>query len=543
MDKPLIQVRDAVCRINSRRTLRVQSFSLLCGQHWCVFGGNGAGKTLFSHLLLGKLRQGQSSVQYTDGFVPQRDIIVVSFEEQQRLWQQDNRLDISEYSESALDQGTTVANLVLGDGVSLVDLERKGSGNFQTERQRFDQLLEALDIAELQHRGIRFLSSGQVRKAMIARAIFQNPRLLVLDDPLESIDRESKERIVRVLCDWQSIDNSSILLSRRRADVISDSKLTGRVTAKIAQNTTHMLLLQELAVIAQGERATVEGSDIFAQMLNNSPRIPDALPAPCSGHAAVEISAAMPLIELSGVSAAWQSQLVLDDVSWTMWQGQHVLIEGPNGCGKSTLLGLINGDNHKAYGQRVRLFGKQRGSGETVWDVKAHFGVVSNELHNRYGKGWRVIDVVVSGFFDSVGLYDDNGASERCSALEWLLAFQMADLAEENYHEISFGQQRLVLLARAMVKHPAVLILDEPCVGLDDWHRTVILETLDVIAAKTATSLIYVSHTVGEHPRCINQFLSFVPATSQQPRAGSDHVSTRSRIPHTLVIRAAPRSP
>lgn len=162
-----------------------------------------------------------------------------------------------------------------------------------------------------------------------------------------------------------------------------------------------------------------------------------------------------------------------------------------------------------AYGQAVYLFGTRRGSGETVWDVKARFGVVSNEMHNRYVKGWRVLEVVISGFFDSVGLYDDSGASERGCALAWLEALNIDALATQYYDSISFGQQRLVLLARAMVKHPNVLILDEPCVGLDDSHRELILALVDLIAATTSTHILYVSHTQGEQPRCINQRIRF----------------------------------
>ncbi|MDP6652556.1 MAG: ATP-binding cassette domain-containing protein, partial [Gammaproteobacteria bacterium] len=184
-------------------------------------------------------------------------------------------------------------------------------------------------------------------------------------------------------------------------------------------------------------------------------------------------------------------------------------IEGPNGCGKSTLLSLIDGENHKGYGQEVYLFGRRKGSGETVWEVKAHFGIVSNESHNKYVKGWKVLDVVVSGFYDSVGLYDDSGAAEWEVARRWLQALGIASFEKSYYHEISFGQQRLVLLARAMVKHPRVLILDEPCVGLDDYHRELILGMLDLIAQQTATQIVYVSHVLGEQPVCINQKLLF----------------------------------
>jgi molybdate transport system ATP-binding protein len=485
MSLPLIQIRDAVCRISSSKTLRLDSFSIAVGEHWCFFGGNGSGKSLLAKLLQGKLRSGHAHVHYQDGFDPRWDIIVVSFEEQQRLWEQDNRHDVSEFNDSALDQGTTVEMLIL-DGAK--------------PDAQHARLLNDLAITSIQHKGIRFLSSGQVRKALIARALYQNPRLLILDDPLESIDRDSRKRIADVIRQWRSSSNSSIVLSRRSEDILPD--------------VTHIALLDNLSIAEQGSFSAVKDSLIYDALFNKRPLPPEHIPDPCKSFPERHLDVDIPLIELINVNAFWQSQQVLKNVSWSMCPGHHTLIEGPNGCGKSTLLSLIDGENHKAYGQQVKLFGRQRGSGETVWDIKARFGVVSNELHNRYIKGWKVVDVVVSGFFDSVGLYDDSGASERRTAEQWLQTLDIAELGRDYYHELSFGQQRLVLLARAMVKRPSILILDEPCVGLDDWHRELILGTLDVIAASTRTQLIYVSHTAGEHPACINQRLRFVPLES-----------------------------
>ncbi len=482
MSSVLVQISDAVCRLNSSKTLRIDSFSIAAGEHWCFFGGNGSGKSLLAKLLQGKLSSGRAHVHYQDGFDPRRDITVVSFEEQQHLWEQDNRHDVSEFNDSALDQGTTVAVLIL---------------NGSEPDALYRRLLDDLAITDLQYKGIRFLSSGQVRKAMIAQALYQNPRLLILDDPLESIDRDSREQIAHVIKRWRNASNSSILLSRRAEDILP--------------GISHMALLDKLSIAEQGKCSAVKDGSVYNLLFNKRPQPPASIPEPCKNFPVQHIAADAPLIELIDVNASWQSQPVLKNVSWSMCPGHHTLIEGPNGCGKSTLLSLIDGENHKAYGQQVKLFGRQRGSGETVWEVKARFGVVSNELHNKYIKGWRVIDVVVSGFFDSVGLYDDSGASEKHTAELWLQVLGIGELSGDYYHEVSFGQQRLVLLARAMVKRPSILILDEPCVGLDDWHRELILSTLNVIAASTTTQLIYVTHTAAEHPGCINQQLQFVP--------------------------------
>lgn len=476
----LLSIRDAVCRISAQRTLEVPNFTLEQGQHWCVFGGNGAGKTLFAQLLLGTLRSASNSVRYAADFDPLRDVLIVSFEEQQRLWALDNRHDISEYSADARDQGTTVSSLILGQA---------------KPDDRYRQLLLSLGLQDLESRGIRFLSSGQCRKAMLAQALYQRPRLLILDEPLESVDKEAQISISTALQQWMSPQNSSLLLCRRASDILP--------------GITHLAVLDDLSLVAQGPWPALRDNPFFGAVSQRRSPLPSVLPAPVPGAKAPALAPETPLLELRRVTAGYHGKPVLQDFSWTMRQGQHTLIEGPNGCGKSTLLSMIDGENHMAYGQDVTLFGRRRGSGETVWDIKARFGVVSNEMHNRYVKGWRVLDVVVSGFFDSVGLYDDSGATEQDAARQWLRALGIEAVASQHYHTLSFGQQRLVLLARAMVKHPTILILDEPCVGLDEQYRALILGLTDLIARSTGTHILFVSHTHGEAPACINQRLLF----------------------------------
>jgi molybdate transport system ATP-binding protein len=490
---PLLTVNNALCRIDRNKLLKVGRFEVAQGEHWCIFGGNGSGKSVLARLISGERVESNNYVSYRDGFDPRQDIFVVSFEEQQRLWQRDNRLDISEFSDAARDQGTLVRELI-------------ASSRTQQEQDQLEltTLVERVDLVEEIDKGIRFLSSGQVRKALIARAIYaksdSRPKLLILDEPLESIDLHSQAGIATAMQQWMNESNSTLLLCRRQQDILP------------AMN--RMAVMEDLQLIEQGAFDGVSKSKSFRRITQVSVKQPDLLPLAIKNHKPPDMEDSAALIELSDVTASYQDQRVLSNVNWVMQAHHHVLIEGPNGCGKSTLLSLIDGDNHKAYGQQVTLFGRKRGSGETVWDVKAHFGVVSNELHNKYIKGWKVLDVVVSGFFDSVGLYDDSGSSESSAALSWLSALGVEQLAAHYYHELSFGQQRLVLLARAMVKHPAILILDEPCVGLDDYHRQLILQTLDAIAQQTDTKLIYVSHVVEEKPKCINQHIGFIASAA-----------------------------
>lgn len=491
----LITIQDVFCRIAPQLTLGVDHLRIKPGEHWCVFGANGSGTSLLAALIAGRLIAGREGVRYATDFNPQHDLIEVSFEEQQRFWEHDNRHDISDYDPSAVDTGTTVRALVCGTDESSVS------------QPALESLLVTLGIAHLAQRGIRYLSSGQMRRAMLARALFRNPRVLVLDNPLESIDKQSAHIIIEALQRWMSRDNVLLLLARRQGGIVPG--LTHMALMQERANDVNGRWMRELVLARADSLPEVVRSAHFLALTEPVGVIAGELPPPCVGREPPPIDPDVPLIELAGVDAGYDGRLLLQNFHWQMWAGDHVLIEGPNGCGKSTLLALISGENHKAYGQPVSLFGRRRGSGESVWQVKSRFGVVSNDLHQRYIKGWRVLDVVVSGFFDSLGLYDESGSSEHNSARAWLRMMQLDTAERAWYHELSFGQQRLVLLARAMVKHPAILILDEPCTGLDDYYCRLLLALLDRIAAEGRTHIMFVSHTEGDVPSCINRYLRF----------------------------------
>ena len=496
----LITVKNASRRIGRRRILRVEDLEIRQGEHWCFFGPNGSGKSLLANLLAKRHSDFAGSVTYSDGFEPSRDVHVVSFEEQQRLWARDNRLDMSEYADDAKDLGTTVLDLVKGSRPPKYE-----------DSALLNKLMEQLLLADYVRSGIRFLSSGQVRRALIARALYafqpSAQQLLILDDPLESIDIDAQPRVRDTISEFLREGFSSIQLCRRYGDILPVA--------------THLAVMESLKVVQHGKIDAVRESESYLRLLSCKPNLVREIPGKECDKNSIEDQE--PLIKMNGISASYSGVTVFKGFDWSMGREDYVLIEGPNGCGKSTLLSLINGENHKAYGQSITLFGRKKGSGETIWELKEKFGVVSNELHNKYIKGWRVLEVVISGFFDSVGLYDESGTREKEMAMEWLSTLGLNSLASSYYHEVSFGEQRLILLARAMVKRPKILILDEPCVGLDDYYRQLILDILDLIAEQTHTNLIYVSHVKDEKPRCINVHLSF-----ERGNDGSFRIATHS---------------
>ena len=212
---------------------------------------------------------------------------------------------------------------------------------------------------------------------------------------------------------------------------------------------------------------------------------------------------------MKNVTIRYEGTTVLEDVSWTVKTGENWAILGPNGCGKTTLLNLITGDHPQAYANEIYLFGKRRGSGESIWEIKRRTGLISSELQIRYRKPITAFEVVLSGFFDSVGLYRDYTTEQKETAEHWMEILGIADKSDRVFNHLSYGEQRMQLLARAMVKIPQILILDEPCQGLDRTNRRRILDAIEVVGHQSETNIIYVTHYPHEIPSCMTHLLQF----------------------------------
>ena len=219
------------------------------------------------------------------------------------------------------------------------------------------------------------------------------------------------------------------------------------------------------------------------------------------------------LIEMHHVNVGWDGHAVLSDLNWTLYEGEHWLIRGPNGSGKTTFLELITGDNMQVYSNDVRVFGSRRGSGETMWDIKAKLGIVSYRMHVEYRMlgGTALRDVVVSGFRDSIGLYGKATDMETAAAEKWLSLGGFSGRGNETFSALSYGEQRAVLILRAAVKCPLILVLDEPCHGLDENHRRRVLDLLETIAESGTTTLLHVTHESDEALACEKHILELHP--------------------------------
>jgi molybdate transport system ATP-binding protein len=212
-------------------------------------------------------------------------------------------------------------------------------------------------------------------------------------------------------------------------------------------------------------------------------------------------------VQLDNINIAYGEKIILKNIYWQINRGERWLLKGANGSGKSTLLSLITGDHPQAYANQVYLFDKKRGSGESIWDIKKRIGFVSPELHWYFDKTISVYHTIASGFFDTMGVYKKLSESQQDTVHQWLTFLQISRKAQFSLSALSTSEQRLVLLARALVKSPSLLILDEPCQGLDEQQVTDFVELVDEICIQSDTTLIYVSHYAGEIPGCINKVM------------------------------------
>ncbi|MEX1058751.1 MAG: ATP-binding cassette domain-containing protein, partial [Natronospirillum sp.] len=219
-----------------------------------------------------------------------------------------------------------------------------------------------------------------------------------------------------------------------------------------------------------------------------------------------------PLVELKNGRVAYGDSVQFTGVDWSFMPGEHSQIQGPNGCGKSTLLKLITGDHPQCYANDLTVFGHRRGSGESIWDIKKHIGYVSNDLHRDYRVAGNALTAVISGLTDSIGLYQGIGEHEAQLAHQWLHIVGLGHKAQTALRDLSTGEQRLVLIARALIKQPPLLILDEPTMGLDDLNRFRILAVVERILRDGPTTLLFVSHRADEQLALIQRQLVFVPA-------------------------------
>ena len=341
---------------------------------------------------------------------------------------------------------------------------------------------DVIEASPDSHRQLRTFSSGERKKEFLKYCINQNPDFIIFDNPFDHLDQASRVILADSLKNLAA-DIAIIQLLNRVADVLEF--VPNKV--QIKDNTF------ELHPISKSENH-------FKTLTTAS--IPKALEPPHTFPESV-------LIKMENVSVSYDDRKITDNISWTIKQGEFWQLIGPNGAGKSTLLSLITGDNPKGFGQNLFLFGRKKGSGESVWDIKKQIGIFTTSMTDLFQKGHTLEQMILSGFFDSIGLYNEPTNLQKQIVVQWLEVIEMSALAKKRFIDLSIGQQRVALIVRAVLKHPPLLILDEPVEGLDDENVDLVIQLINTIKQETNVTILYVSHRIeaGLAPTSVFEFI------------------------------------
>lgn len=453
--------------------LQIADWCIEPNQHWGIFATRAETAQRLSHLFV------ESIKHPNEEFKLPRSVSVVSLSLQQALLDQELDNDDTDFLDR-IDYGSSVTELL---------------EELCESKQQVDELLTKMDLLQLAQRGFRQLSTGETRRLMLARALATKPSMLVLDDPYAGMDTEHRAWLTGLLS--QLSDSIQLIVITSRED-------------ELPNFITHVALFDEQQLTNTMTIGEWNSHPIIQQLAAMSEQKSDRLVELIQQHQKVE-TYPNPRVEMKQVKVEYTDGLIFRDLDWSIDAGQHWQVRGPNGCGKSTLLGLILGDHPQCYSNDISVLGMKRGSGESIWDIKKHIGIVSSSLHLQYRVNCRAIEVVLSGFYDSIGLYTKPSTKEVQLAQAWLQAFEMTQYAKVSFKSLDYGQQRLLLIARALIKQPALLILDEPYQGLDYLNRKLVFHTLERLAELNVTQLLYVTHYAEDSIEAINNYVDFYP--------------------------------
>ncbi len=338
---------------------------------------------------------------------------------------------------------------------------------FIDEEERHDEKIITKDTPQ----SLKSMSSGERKKALLQHLLKANPDFLILDNPFDNLDTDSQNNLTSLLKTISTHTTIVQLISRK------DDLLPFIANFVTLEGTTITLQNNITSIINSNQ-----GNDPTAF----NPPIPSPL-----------VSFGYPadiLIVLKNVSVKYGDRQILHNICWEIRPGEFWQLIGKNGSGKSTLLSMITGENSKGYGQELYIFGQKKGSGESIWDIKEKIGYFTPAMTDKFSGHHTVENMMISGLNDSVGLYQKPTDVQLALAKEWLLLIGIWPLKDIYFHDLSMGQQRLVMTIRAMIKHPPLLILDEPTAGLDDHSAAMFVTLINKIAKESKTAIVFVSH-------------------------------------------------
>ncbi len=444
MDNCLAKISDVSVSLGAKPVVSSISFQILSGQKTAIVGPMGSGKTSLAKALAGRLfRTGEVFFSCRN---PDKRAYVMLVEQQHQF---KNRSNLSEF--------------YLQQRFNSSDCEDAYTVEEELAGLALGDWVSVFELESLLKRPLIQLSNGENKRLQIVKSLAYQPDWLILDNPYVGLDVKGRDILTKGLL---SLDSKGI---------------------------------QFILVSSPGDVPDFINQVIELPLSQESAMKPEPLLRPLDSFETA--------VKMEKVQIKYGTKTILRDFSWKVNRGERWAIKGPNGAGKSTLISLITADNPQAYSQNIILFDRKRGSGESIWDIKRKIGYLSPELHLYFKEGGSCFSVVASGLFDTLGLFKRLTEEQSDQVNHWMQVMGIAHLKERSFLQISGGEQRMVLITRALVKNPELLILDEPCQGLDRVQTEHLKSVLDYLAEKSDMTLLYVSHYDRDIPTCVNQVL------------------------------------
>ncbi|MBR1522010.1 MAG: ATP-binding cassette domain-containing protein [Bacteroidaceae bacterium] len=520
----IIEIKGGEVRHPMYRMAAPIDFELLAGEQLAIVGENGSGKSRLVDVLTGKCAlMPLNGVKYD--FTPSKakmvsdNIKYLTFRDSygtsegmyyyQQRWNQndiedtpivkDLLADSFRIAEEGLTRKTVFDKFMVHDESPEEEAARlaqeaadKQAMHAELEKVR-KHLYEIFHLEQLLDKHVILLSSGELRKFQLTKTLLTNPRVLIMDNPFIGLDVTARAQLAEFLTLLTKETNVAVVLVLSKTDDIPDF-------------ITHVVPVKDLKV---GKKMTLQEykdsmEPVPARMLSEE-KERAILDLPYAADAQTEVAPGTEqVIDFRKVNIRYGERTILKDLNFTVMNGEHWALSGENGAGKSTLLSIVCADNPQSYANDIVLFGHQRGKGESIWDIKKHIGYISPEMHRAYMKDLPAVDIVASGLSDVSGLYRKPKPEQRAICEFWMDIFDVKRYADTTLLKLSSGEQRLVLLARAFVKDPSLLILDEPLHGLDLKNRRLVKDVIETFCRRRNKTMMMVTHYQEELPKNID---------------------------------------
>lgn len=473
MQPPILKLDNVTVKLSGKPVLQDVCFEMKAGESWAITGASGSGKTVLAHTLLGRHFH-SGTIETFFGEQGNSKIICIG---QQHSFKNGSNLNSFYYQQRFNSYDSEDAATVIS-ALENIAISKKPADSI-------GEVLQLLGISHLRETKLLQLSNGEHKRFQVAKALLQNPALLIMDSPFVGLDAAARKLLHNII-------NELIKKGIRILLITSPGEIPSAIN--------------RIALLENGKVIPVEREIInnMSSQKKQTQAVPSSLQSIPAAYQYPEFTTA---IKLAKVKVEYNGKKILENINWEVKRGECWMLSGHNGAGKSTLLSLITGDNPQAFANEIYLFDRKKGTGESIWDIKQKIGYISPELHHYFAPGFTCFQVVASGLFDSIGLFRKLNKQQEQLVNQWMKVLGIEDLQPKLLRQLSNGQQRMVLLARALIKNPPLLILDEPCQGLDKETTQQFISLINHICVSLHKTLIYVSHYHEEKPECVNLFL------------------------------------